>query len=411
MASSWAEYDASHRRGSGSDAHNGTSLHSSTSGTKKRRSGSTGAASSSGAASISGGAKRKSAKRAPTGIDALYVDAPPGIDTRLQFQWMRPHPSSAILAAAAAAAGPKSGGGGANISPHIVEAARLVEHYRQAKADSCPNGDSKNEPNESQKRRLPLPKVDMGCINAEVELTSLFDPPLLSEWGIPGASMNITYDDKNDDQGNFSDSDSDDESYARHAGGNRMGNSDGDGKSKQSNAAEIESALGKLVQCAAATKGTTRLDDSTKQIFCDISANTTGGHLLELLPPRMLLQKVRDVASNARGGVSYLLIGVKSLTTLADITQTESMGKHILSALAPVLLCSSSDMTMEMEGGIITSLELLAKALVQRCGLGKLSKGNLLQLAEGGEVGTGDTAEPSEWMDQFLIAIGRAYHE
>ena len=96
---------------------------------------------------------------------------------------------------------------------------------------------------------------------------------------------------------------------------------------------------------------------------------------------------------------------------LADITQTESMGKHILSVLAPVLLSSSSDTTMKMEGGIITSLELLAKDLVHKCGLRKLCKGNLLQLAEGGEVGTGATTEPSELMDQFLIAIGRAYHE
>ena len=227
--------------------------------------------------------------------------------------------------------------------------------------------------------------------------------------------MNITYNDQNDDQGTFSDSDSDsDEGYSRHAGGNRMKNSGGDEKSKQIRAAaEIESALGKLVQCAAATKGTTRLDDSVKQIFCDISANATANDsLLELLPSRVVLQKFRDVASNAGGdGVSYLPIGVKSLTMLADITQTESMGRHILSVLAPVLLSSYSDTTMKMEGGIITSLELLAKDLVHKCGLRKLCKGNLLQLAEGGEVGTGATTEPSELMDQFLIAIGRAYHE
>ena len=408
MASSWAEYDASHRRGSGGGAHNGTSLLSSTSDTKKRRSSS--ASSAAAPASSSGGAKRKSAKRAPTGIDALYVDAPPGIDTRLQFQWMRPHPSSAILAAAAAAESKSGGAGGANISPHIVEAARLVEHYRQAKADSCPNGDSRSKPNKSQKRKLPLPKVDMGCVNAEVELTSLFDPPLLSEWGIPGASMNITYDDKNDDQGAFSDSDSD-ESYVHRAGGTHITNSDDDGKSKEISAAEVESALGKLVQCAAATKGTTQLNDSTKQIFCDLSAATANYNLLELLPSRMLLRKVQDVASYATDGGSYHPVGVKSLTMLADITQSESMGRHILSVLAPVLLCSSSDTVMEMEGEIITSLKLLAKTLIRKCGLGKLLKGNLHQLAEGGEIGTSTTTEPSELLDQFLIAIGRAYHE
>ena len=414
MASSWAEYDSSYGRGSSAHL-------SSTSGTKKRRSGSSSASSSSAPASSSGGtSKRKSAKRAPTGIDALYVDAPPGIDTRLQFQWIRPHPSSAILAAAATdsrKSASKSGtgvpgGGGANISPHIVEAARLVEHYRQAKTNS--NGDSKSKSDESPKRKLPLPKVDLGCINAEVELTSLFDPPLLSEWGVPGVSMDISYGDMNDDQESFSDSDSD-ESHALHSGGDHMKNSDGDGKSRQSTAAEIDSALGKLVQCAAA-KGTKRLDDSTKDTFRDLSADTANDNLLEFLPSRMLLQKVRDVASDAAdgvSGVSYLSIGVKSLTMLADITQTESMGKHILSVLAPVLLSTSSDVTMEMKHNIVTSLKVLAKALVHNCGLGKLSKGNLFQLAEGGEIGTSSstTTEPSEFMDHFLIAIGKAYHE
>ena len=408
MASSWAEYDSSYGRGSSAHL-------SSTSGTKKRRSGS-GASSSSAPASSSGGTtKRKSAKSAPTGIDALYVDPPPGIDTRLQFQWIRPHPSSAILAAAAtdsrksaSKSGTGVGGGGANISPHIVEAARLVEHYRQAKTDS--NGDSKSRSDESPKRKLPLPKVDLGCINAEVELTSLFDPPLLSEWGVPGASMDISYGDMNDDQESFSDSDSD-ESHALHSGGDPTKNSDGDGKSRQSTAAEIESALGKLVQYAAAAKGTKRLDDSTKDTFSDLSADTANDNLLELLPSRMLLQKVRDVASDAADDITYLSIGVKSLTVLADITQTESMGRHILSVLAPVLLSTSSDATMEMKDNIVASLKLLAKALVHECGLGKLSKGNLFQLAEGGEIGTSTMTEPSELMDQFLIAIGKAYHE
>jgi len=392
MASSWAEYEATQHRGSGGgDGGDGTSLHTSGNSSKlklKKR-------------SSSAGSKRTS-ERAPTGIDALYVDAPRGIDTRLKFQWIRPHPSSAILAAAASsstsASASKSGdavGGGANgISPHIVEAARLVEHYRHAKADT--DGESKNALDEcSKKRRLPMPRVDLGCCNATVELTSLFDPPLLSEWGTPVVAINASYDDNNDDQGNYSDSDSE-ESYARH----------GDGKSKQASASEVESALGKLVQCAA-TKGMTRLDDSIKQVFCNLSAVTTSDRLLQLLPSRMLLQ----IVQNAGDGISYLPLGVTSLTLLANIAPTESMGRHILSVLVPVLLSSSSDAALEMKGNIDTSLELLAKVLVHKCDLGKLSKNILLQLAEEGVVGASNTGEPSELMDQFLLAIGRAYHE
>jgi len=434
MASSWKEYDASQRRGSGGSGHGSTSSLS----TKKRRSGSSSstaaaaaaaAAASSSASFSSGngttGGKRKAGRAAPTGIDALYVDAPRGIDTRLQFQWIRPHPSSAILAMAAAAAAStaasKSGGVGSTgtsgsgaISPSIVEAARLVKHYRQAKADTGTgtgaNGDSEKDSPDKSKKRRKLPKVDLGCINATVELTSLFDPPLLSEWGTPGVNMSILYDDnKNDDQGTFSDEDSDSDTDERYVHRANAGGTSTDGTSKQSSAAEMESALCKLVQCAA-TKGATRLEESTKQLFCDVSSS---GSLLECLPSRVLLQKVQDAASTAAAdGASHLQIGVISLTLLADITQTESMGRHILSVLAPVLLSSSSatsTSSMGTEHNIATPVELLAKALIHRCGLQKLSKADLLKFAESGEIGP--SKEPSDFMDQFLIALGKAYHE
>ncbi len=394
MASSWTEYDASQRRGSGVGRGQGGGGTSSLS-TKKIRPGGS-AASSSGKHGTGG--KRKGRAAAPTGIDALYVDAPPGIDTRLQFQWIRPHPSSAILAAAASA--PQSTGAASAISPQIVEAARLVEHYRQARADADgTNCDSEKKDSsllsdKSKKRKLP--KVDLGCINATVELTSLFDPPLLSEWGTPGVNMNTSYNDKNDEEESFSDSDSD-ESYVHRA---NTSNKNNDDKSKKTaDAEQIESALGKLVQCAAATKGTTQVDESIKQII----HNTTGASLLECLPSRMLLQTVQDAASTAGDGASYLQIGVTTLTLLADIAQAESMGRHILSVLAPVLLSSSS------ASCTIPSIELLAKALIHRCGLGELSKADLLQLAESGELGHSE--EPSEFMDLFLIALGKAYHE
>ena len=409
MASSWTEYDAAQRRGSGVGGHGigGTSSLS----TKKIRSGGSGsAASSSGKHGTTGGKRKGRTAAAPTGIDALYVDAPPGIDTRLQFQWIRPHPSSAILAAAASA--PKSIGAASAISPQIVEAARLVEHYRQAKADADgTNDDSEKKdsslPSDDKSKKRKLPKVDLGCINATVELTSLFDPPLLSEWGTPGVNMNTSYDDKNDEEGSFSDSDSD-ESYVHRA---NTSNKNNDDKSKKTSAAEqIESALGKLVQCAAATKGTTQVDESIKQIFHD----TTGASLLECLPSRMLLQKVQDAASTAGDGASFLQIGVATLTLLADIAQAESMGRHILSVLAPVLLssspasCTASNMGKE-RNYFATSVELLAKALIHRCGLGELSKADLLKLAESGELGHSE--EPSEFLDLFLVALGRAYHE
>lgn len=387
MASSWTEYDASQRRGSGVGGRGGG-----------------------GTSSLSGGKRKGRAAAAPTGIDALYVDAPPGIDTRLQFQWIRPHPSSAILAAAASA--PQSGS--STISPQIVEAARLVEHYRQAKADADgANDDSEKKdssPPSDQSKKRKLPKVDLGCINATVELTSLFDPPLLSEWGTPGVNMNTSYGDTHDEEGGFSDSDSD-EGYARHANAGGTSNKNNDDKSQKTSATEqIGSALDKLVQCAAATKGTTQVDESIKQIF----HNTTGASLLECLPSRMLLQKVQDAASAAGDGASYLQIGVTTLTLLADIAQAESMGRHILSVLAPVLLSSSSASCTTSNMGkernyFATSVELLAKVLIHRCGLGELSKADLLELAESGELGHSE--EPSEFMDQFLIALGKAYHE
>ena len=406
MASSWTEYDASQRRGSGVGGQGigGTSSLSA----KKIRSGGGSAASSSGKHGTGG--KRKGRPPAPpTGIDALYVDAPPGIDTCLQFQWIRPHPSSAILAAAASA--PQSGGStgaASSVSPQIVEAARLVEHYRQAKADADGANDDPEKKDSSllsdKSKKRKLPKVDLGCVNATVELTSLFDPPLLSEWGTPGVNMNTSYDDKNDEEESFDDSDSD-ESYVHRA---NTSNKNNDDKSKETSAAEqIESALGKLVQCAAAMKGATQVDESTKQIF----HNTTGASLLECLPSRMLLQKVQDAASTAADGASYLQIGVTTLTLLADIAQVESMGRHILSILAPVLLSSSSvSCTMGKERNYFaTSVELLAETLIHGCGLGELSKADLLTLAESGELGHSE--EPSEFMDLFLIALGKAYHE
>ena len=409
MASSWTEYDASQRRGSGVGGQGigGTSSLS----TKKIRSGGGSSAASSSGKHGTGGKRKGRAAAPPTGIDALYVDAPPGIDTRLQFQWIRPHPFSAILAAAASTpqSGGSSTGAASAISPQIVEAARLVEHYQQAKADA--NGanddsekkDSSLHSDKSKKRKLP--KVDLGCINAAVELTSLFEPPLLSEWGTPGVNMNTSYDDKNDEEESFDDSDSD-ESYVHRA---NTSNKNNDDKSKETSAAEqIESALGKLVQCAAATKGATQVDESIKQIF----HNTTGASLLECLPSRMLLQKVQDAASTAADGASYLQIGVTTLTLLADIAQAESMGRHILSVLAPVLLSSPSAACTSMgkeRNYFATSVELLAKALIHRCGLGELSKADLLKLAESGELGRSE--EPSEFMDLLLIALGKAYHE
>jgi len=299
-----------------------------------------------------------------------------------------------------------------NAAPDTNEMAEFnafKAQQQQAKADANgANDDSEKKDSsllsdESKKRKLP--KVDLGCINATVELTSLFEPPLLSEWGTPGVNMNTSYDDKNDEEESFDDSDSD-ESYVHRA---NTSNKNNDDKSKETSAAEqIESALGKLVQCAAATKGATQVDESIKQIF----HNTTGASLLECLPSRMLLQKVQDAASTAADGASYLQIGVTTLTLLADIAQAESMGRHILSVLAPVLLSSPSASCTSMgkeRNYFATSVELLAKALIHRCGLGELSKADLLKLAESGELGRSE--EPSEFMDLLLIALGKAYHE
>jgi len=406
---SWADYDA-HRQNRNNGSTGGSS----------NRMGSSAAASSSGTSSsikkrsknTSSSTVGKKSKSPPTGIEALYVDAPHGIDTRLQFQWMRPHPASAILAAAAAAKGSK------NAQPalpqHVIESARMVERYRRARHDAARATGKKNDRNNTGHHQQPDQQMiqQHQKIEISVELTSLFDPPLLSEW-TPGIDIGISYNDDDDSCG----SDGEDDYVSETARS----------ESNALHADEVNAAVDKIVQLAAkemtnqindqeatASANIGKSGESIKQLFGNVSTDS----LLEYLPSRILLRKILDTtAADANATIdteeqSYLALSILSLVFLADSCRTEEMGRHILSVLAPVLFSSERAAAECKKGGLSKSntsaMQRLCSSLINNCQLGELTKGDLHKLVEKDNmIGSG---ELSEIMDELIIGLGRAYH-
>ena len=404
---SWADYDAHRRQSRNSSTGSnrmGSSVASSSSGSSiKKRSRNT-----------SSTVGKKSPP--PTGIEALYVDAPHGIDTRLQFQWMRPHPSSAILAAAAAAAAKGSDAQPA-LSQHVIESARMVEQYRRARHDAKATGkDASGINNNSGHHQQPDQQMiqQQQNIGIAVELTSLFDPPLLSEW-TPGIDIGISYNDDDDDDSCDSDGEDDYVSETVRS------------ESTALNADEVNAAIDKIVQWAAkemknqisdqestASVNIGKSGESIKQLFGNVSTDS----LVEYLPSRILLQKILDTtAADANATIdteeqSYLALSILSLVFLADSCRREEMGRHILSVLAPVLFSSERAAAECKKGGLsqpnTSTMQRLCDSLINNCQLGELTKGALHKLVEKDNMIGG--GELSEIMEELIIGLGRAYH-
>ena len=322
---------------------------------------------------------------------------------------------------AASVGAPKRGRSGPNaaaappkltMSPHVIESARMVEQYRQAKAAAAAAG--KNTvvlllilTASSCRFKQQRPLAQQQNIGISVELTSLFDPPLLSEW-TPGVDIGISYD---DDDKCEDENDCDDGNIATNSTNATL------------NAAEVNDALNKLVRWATvelknetnvATAGAS-IGESIRQLFGTTSADS----LVEYLPSRTILHATTLAATNidtkdGQDAYSYVSIGIMSLTLLAETCRTESMGRHILSVLTPVLLSSQRATAVEYpkdnalsESNRRRLLQRLSDSLINYCHLGELSKGELLKLVDNNGV-RGETT--SDMMDELMIYLGRSYH-
>lgn len=277
-----------------------------------------------------------------TGVDALYVPvrSPDNVETFLQFQWMRAHPSTAIALSD-------------DPSSPAARVARMLPHYRAAATRAK---EEKGNNNCSPKGNVSTCSPFFQMSGMQVDLCDLFDPPLLSE-SVPGCGGILSNESRVDtivpttskrarwvDAATYTKTDT-------HLTG-----------------ASRDQILQAVVHAAAEEiHGTVSNRDYLSGLLEPLQ-HQTAASLLESLHSELFINKVQ----NDLEPPDYLLL---ILVLLAEHGACETLGCHILGVLAPAVLSEFELLQIDL-----SLLKRLARALVNTCNLWKLSKLELQSL-------------------------------
>lgn len=281
-----------------------------------------------------------------TGLSALDVPvlSPENVETFLQFQWMRVHPSTAISLSE-------------DQSSSAVQVARMVPQYRAAVAARKKSEKNKMAANTPDQDDVDLHSPFFQASGIEVDLCDLFDPPLLSE-NVPGFSWKLKKTSSDDDIKTSS-------KVARRSESSHIGHRTNDLRTK-------EDMLGILQIVVDAARN--ELNGKTSDV----------GHLLDALRPLHHLspdslldylssQAILDKVLEESDMINYDLL-IKVLTLCARFGASEALGCHLLNVVAPALL----DEPRGYPTNDHSALKCFAEALVINCSLWKLTKRELL---------------------------------
>ena len=285
----------------------------------------------------------------PKGLDALYVPvmAPDQTQKVLQFQWMRMHPSTAISLC------------DDEDSP-AVQVSRMVSTYQTAMVS-------------------PTTSVTSPFLRARgvgVDLCDLFDPPLLSQ---PASTPSLH--------------------ESRTPVPKRMNAADVVQESPHAD--QIVHNLLDLAMAELENEGEANSFD-----LLDSLSSLTPDKLLEALPTHFVRGKINEriQEQSSNGAVSFVQLSLMAMALLSERAACESIGRYVLSTLAPALLSLAEPSSDELKA-LLPLLSRLAYALVSTCGLGKLSKEELLRLTS-----PSPQMPESQVMDELMLCISEAFY-
>lgn len=319
---------------------------------------------------------------AQCGLEALYVASPDYIETHLKFQWMRVHPAAVL---SVDHCGISSG--------HAAESSKFVGRFREAKEAQ----------RTQKKRKMPIPrrernKDDFLCGMSEgevrLDLSNLINPPLMSEW-IPGVNTSIAYDSESDDE-------SIESCIESERNGSVPGSAPKDHTKTSENPLDPKAIIDALVN--AATKDVMSGTSSGKSLkdavaSCELFEslkpleNVSFDMLIEYISSQRLARAIVKAEASLREKDEQcyrsfsLPLGVAALFLLAENFSSKTIGRFILSILAPALLTNLSnertfqhEETAEERRSIQLRMRRLANALIEKCSLWTLPKSELLTL-------------------------------
>ena len=288
------------------------------------------------------------------GAGALYetINVSQDETARVGFQWMRPHPAIFLQAQ-----------NSSETSKIAVQASELVNVYARKRGRKRARNDNGENAKISSNTVLPTSDFDsedergngLFCLpSCKIDLTQLLDPPLLSEW-LPGQDISTTYgiDDCEHDV-------------------KRDENSDPDRNTldlKRDITIIVSSAMHK----SESSSRRLNVDGLKTRALMELSASDW----LQMLPSHELLEQMKTRPS---GDSKPLPVISEIFSWLVSACPSLALGRHILTILIPVLfhsVCLDSLTSNEIE-----NVKEIAMLLVQRCGLGKLSKKDLHNLTK-----------------------------
>mmetsp|Transcript_12570 Transcript_12570/g.15813 ORF Transcript_12570/g.15813 Transcript_12570/m.15813 type:complete len:458 (+) Transcript_12570:79-1452(+) len=363
---------------------------------------------------------------APVGIDALYYPATTGIDTSLQFQWMRIHPGDVVTASTT----PFSLRRGSNVGPPaFIGTGSGGQRQKRKRDDDFNNRDDGNGVMSTVRATDGRPRDDDRVTSRgfDVSVTDLCGrPPLLTEW-IPGLDSDDRYyschgEEEEEGPLSLSSLSSDDE---------REREDDHPGAScryPKMNARAVGVALRDAalaehcreypkveeegndgrdegLATTGAAAGITTLPQhlSCHREMFESLTRLSIGDLSAILPSRDLLSAFRHVPKG-------YCFGIIALRLLSSQTRCEMVGKYILRCLSPVLLrrenYKGGEDVIEEEVFARREIQKLAISLIRECNLGNLSRRELNEIMMNG---SGD--EDGEGFDELRSCIGEAFFE
>lgn len=294
----------------------------------------------------------------PVGLDALYYQqASAGIDTRLQFQWIRAHPAVAISQC---------------IPSHErdVHSERSSGRKRRVETNSAVPGP------DTACNSLLLPRIS-------VDLTELVEPPLLSNW-VPGSHTSVSY--ETDDEMN--------DIKPSHREELAAGNS------------EVLVVVDKLVD-RAIEEVETEVQITTSRVESVVL------EVVSTLSSSVLLRSIERKICATSEKKCGLLVSVKicSLCLLAENNPNKKTGKHILALLAPALMAAGSNLDVLDDHQALTVyqhnlIRRLADALIVACSLAEFPKRELRALMSYDQ----NSNFTSDALCELKSCIGESYH-
>ena len=297
----------------------------------------------------------------PKGARALHESLSISQDemTQVNFQWMRTHPALLLQASAETSS-----------SKISVQASNLVNVYAQRESRKRPREEDSRTTNFPSNIILPTGILDSGddgnglfCEpKVNVDLTKLFDPALHSEW-LPGQNVSTTYgdvhgkndcDECNDEKANFSDESADKEMSELKKDFNVFISSIAQEQETNSRGSQIDASAMKKDLMNLFTK-----------------------EWMELLPSHEFMM-IQSCEENNRllveGGVLPCCCVICRLILTCP---SKSLGQHLLTVVIPVLFDTFTANVNEAE-----KVREIAIMLIRRCGLGKLTKVELINITK-----------------------------